>query len=270
MSTTMNTARRIWTLVIVSIGLFMMVLDNLVVNVALPSIRVDLGASIQTLEWTVNAYILAYAVLLLTGAALGDRLGRKRMFIAGIAVFTAGSAAAALSPSIGFLIGSRVAQGVGAAIVTPLTLTLLADAVLRQPRLRGDQRRVAGDVLRHVRLDLLPESVPPDRAPQHAASGRGQAAGLDRRRDGGRARGRIPLGALREPPVHGRRARAAGHRAGHAGRAGERRSDLREHGDPVRPGRHRHGAGLRPLRQRGPGLGPDRPDRPGLRCGQRD
>src|ERR1700758_1699402 len=97
-STTTNATRRIWTLVIVSLGLFMMVLDNLVVNVALPSIRRELGASIQTLEWTVNAYILAYAVLLLTGAALGDRLGRKRMFMVGIAVFTVGSAAAALSP----------------------------------------------------------------------------------------------------------------------------------------------------------------------------
>jgi EmrB/QacA subfamily drug resistance transporter len=123
-----NTARRGWTLAIVSIGLFMMVLDNLVVNVALPSIRRDLGASIQTLEWTVNAYVLAYAVLLLTGAALGDRLGRKRMFIVGTAVFTASSAAAALSPTIGFLIAARAAQGVGAAIVTPLTLTLLAEA----------------------------------------------------------------------------------------------------------------------------------------------
>ncbi|MBV9415990.1 MAG: MFS transporter, partial [Solirubrobacterales bacterium] len=106
----------------------MMVLDNLVVNVALPSIRMDLGASIQTLEWTVNAYVLAYAVLLLTGSALGDRLGRKRMFIAGIALFTAGSAAAAVSPSIGFLIAARATQGVAAALVTPLTLTLLAEA----------------------------------------------------------------------------------------------------------------------------------------------
>jgi EmrB/QacA subfamily drug resistance transporter len=128
MSGLTSRTHRGWTLAIVSIGLFMMVLDNLVVNVALPSIRRDLGASIQTLEWTVNAYVLAYAVLLLTGAALGDRLGRKRMFIAGIAVFTAGSAAAALSPSIGFLIAARAAQGVGAAIVTPLTLTLLAEA----------------------------------------------------------------------------------------------------------------------------------------------
>ena len=77
----------------------MVVLDNLVVNVALPSIHRDLGASIQALEWTVNAYVLAYAVLLLTGAALGDRFGRKRMFIAGIALFTLSSAAAALAPS---------------------------------------------------------------------------------------------------------------------------------------------------------------------------
>ena len=120
---------------IVSLGLFMTVLDNLVVNVALPSIHRDLGASIQTLEWTVNAYVLAYAVLLLTGAALGDRLGRKRMFMVGIAVFTAGSAAAALSPTIGFLIAARAVQGVGAALVTPLTLTLLAEAF--PPEQRG-------------------------------------------------------------------------------------------------------------------------------------
>src|SRR5437588_10312725 len=128
MRSTTNITRRGWTLAIVSIGLFMMVLDNLVVNVALPSIRQDLGASIQTLEWTVNAYVLAYAVLLLTGAALGDRLGRKRMFIAGITVFTAASAAAALAPTTGLLIAARAIQGTGAAIVTPLTLTLLADA----------------------------------------------------------------------------------------------------------------------------------------------
>src|SRR5438552_3345861 len=120
--------RRGWTLAIVSIGLFMVVLDNLVVNVALPSIHRELGASIQALEWTVNAYVLAYAVLLLTGAALGDRWGRKRMFIAGIALFTVSSAAAALAPTAGLLIAARASQGVGAAIATPLTLTLLADA----------------------------------------------------------------------------------------------------------------------------------------------
>jgi EmrB/QacA subfamily drug resistance transporter len=133
--TSVRSRSRAWTLVIVSIGLFMVVLDNLVVNVALPSIHRDLGASIQSLEWTVNAYVLAYAVLLLTGAALGDRFGRKRMFMTGIALFTLGSAAAALSPTIGALIAARAAQGVGAALVTPLTLTLLAEAF--PPERRG-------------------------------------------------------------------------------------------------------------------------------------
>jgi EmrB/QacA subfamily drug resistance transporter len=119
---------RIWTLLIVSVGLFMVVLDNLIVSVALPSIHRDLGASIQSLEWTVNAYVLAYAVLLLTGAALGDRFGRKRMFIAGIALFTLASAGSALAPNMGLLIATRALQGVGAAVVTPLTLTLLANS----------------------------------------------------------------------------------------------------------------------------------------------
>jgi EmrB/QacA subfamily drug resistance transporter len=127
--------RRGWTLAIVSIGLFMVVLDNLVVNVALPSIHRDLGGSIQALEWTVNAYVLAYAVLLLTGSALGDRFGRKRMFIGGIALFTLSSAAAALAPTTALLIAARASQGAGAAVVTPLTLTLLADAF--PPERRG-------------------------------------------------------------------------------------------------------------------------------------
>jgi EmrB/QacA subfamily drug resistance transporter len=135
MNSSSKPTRRIWTLVIVSVGLFMVVLDNLVVNVALPSIHRDLGASIQALEWTVNAYVLTYAVFLLTGAALGDRLGRKRMFISGIALFTLSSAAAALAPTIGLLIAARATQGIGAAIATPLTLTLLADAF--PPNQRG-------------------------------------------------------------------------------------------------------------------------------------
>jgi EmrB/QacA subfamily drug resistance transporter len=120
--------RNNWTLAIVSIALFMVVLDNLVVSVALPTIHRDLGASIQSLEWTVNAYVLAYAVLLLTGAALGDRFGRKRMFLLGMSLFTAASAAAALAPSTDLLIAARALQGTGAAMVTPLTLTLLAEA----------------------------------------------------------------------------------------------------------------------------------------------
>ena len=124
----LDSRRRAWTLAIVSVGLFMVVLDNLVVSVALPSIHRDLGASLQALEWTVNAYTLSYAVLLLTGSALGDRFGRRRMFMFGIGLFTASSAAAALAPSTGLLIAARAIQGLGAAIATPLTLTLLADA----------------------------------------------------------------------------------------------------------------------------------------------
>src|ERR1700729_1463054 len=129
-----DSRRRGWTLAIVPIGLFMTVLDNLVVSIALPSIHRDLGASIQSLEWTVNAYVLAYAVLLLTGAALGDRFGRKRMFLIGMSIFTAASAAAALAPSTGLLVAARAVQGSGAAIVTPLTLTLLAEAFPRERR----------------------------------------------------------------------------------------------------------------------------------------
>jgi EmrB/QacA subfamily drug resistance transporter len=127
--------RKGWTLALVSVGLFMVVLDNLVVNVALPSIKSDFGASVQSLEWTVNAYVLAYGVLLLTGAALGDRFGRRRMFVIGISLFTASSAFAALAPSADLLIAARVLQGAGAAIVTPLTLTLLASAF--PPHKRG-------------------------------------------------------------------------------------------------------------------------------------
>jgi EmrB/QacA subfamily drug resistance transporter len=126
---------RIWTLVLVSVGLFMVVLDNLVVNVALPSIHNDFGASVQALEWTVNAYVLTYGVLLLTGAALGDRLGRRRMFVSGITLFTLASAGAALAPNADLLIAARAIQGAGAAIVTPLTLTLLANAF--PPEKRG-------------------------------------------------------------------------------------------------------------------------------------
>src|ERR671929_438641 len=110
--------RTIWTFAITSIVVFMATLDNLVVTTALPVIRKDLHATIETLEWTVNAYTLTFAVLLLTGAALGDRFGRRRMFGVGLAVFTAASAAAALSPSVSALVAARTLQGAGAAIVT--------------------------------------------------------------------------------------------------------------------------------------------------------
>jgi len=117
-----------WTFAVVSTALFMVVLDNLVVTTALPSIRADLGATIESLQWTVNAYTLTFAVLLLTGAALGDRFGRKRMFAIGVTAFTVASAAAALAPTTGALIAARAIQGAAAASVLPLTLTLLSEA----------------------------------------------------------------------------------------------------------------------------------------------
>jgi EmrB/QacA subfamily drug resistance transporter len=120
--------RQIWTLVLASLGVFMTALDTLVVTTALPVLRVDLHASLSDLEWIVNAYNLSLACFLLTGAALGDRFGRRRMFTVGLFVFTAASAAAALSPSVGALIAARAVQGAGAAIVTPLTLTLISAA----------------------------------------------------------------------------------------------------------------------------------------------
>src|SRR5947209_19507887 len=117
-----------WTVVLASLGVFMTALDTLVVTTALPSMRISLGGSLSDLEWTVNAYNLAFACMLLTGAALGDRFGRRRMFTVGIGIFTAASAAAALSPDVGTLIAARVVQGTGAAIVMPLTLTLISAA----------------------------------------------------------------------------------------------------------------------------------------------
>ncbi len=103
-----------WAVVITSLALFMATLDNLVVTTALPVIRRHLHAGLAGLEWTVNAYTLTFAVLLLTGAALGDRFGRRRMFLVGLVVFTGASAAAALSPSVGWLVTARAVQGAGA------------------------------------------------------------------------------------------------------------------------------------------------------------
>jgi EmrB/QacA subfamily drug resistance transporter len=128
MSTANRSPRTGATLAIVSLALFMVVLDNLIVTVALPAIRADLGATLQSLEWTINAYTLAFAVTLIPAAALGDRFGRKRLFLTGLTLFTASSAAAALAPDTGALVVARALQGVGGAIVAPLTLTLLADA----------------------------------------------------------------------------------------------------------------------------------------------
>jgi len=123
-----------WTFAISSIALFMAALDNLVVTTALPVIRSSFNASLGELEWIVNAYTLTFAVLLLTGAALGDRFGRKRLFIIGLVVFTAGSAVAALSSTVTVLIVARAIQGLGGAIITPLSLTILSAAVPKERR----------------------------------------------------------------------------------------------------------------------------------------
>ena len=127
-------SRTLWTFAVTSLALVVVTLDNLVVTTALPVIRKDLGAGIESLEWTVNAYTLTFAVLLLTGAALGDRFGRRRMFSIGLVIFTLASAAAALAPSIDALVAARALQGVGGAIITPLTLTILSSAVPAEKR----------------------------------------------------------------------------------------------------------------------------------------
>ncbi len=135
-----------WTFLITAIALFMVSLDNLVVTTALPVIRRDLNASLGDLEWTVNAYTLTFAALLLLGAALGDRFGRRRLFALGLATFTIGSAAAALAPSAGMLVAARAAQGVGGAIITPLTLTILSNGIpaARRPLALGAWGGIAG------------------------------------------------------------------------------------------------------------------------------
>jgi EmrB/QacA subfamily drug resistance transporter len=123
------------TMAITSIAAFMVSLDQLVVTTSLPTIREELHTDIQGVEWVVNAYTLSFAVLLLTAAAVADRFGRRRLFGIGLTLFTGASALAAAAPSIGVLVAARAAQGLGAAIVLPLTLTLLSAAY--PPEKRG-------------------------------------------------------------------------------------------------------------------------------------
>jgi EmrB/QacA subfamily drug resistance transporter len=123
-----------WTLVLASLGVFMTALDTLVVANSLPALRASLHANLGDLEWTVNAYNLAFAVALLTGAALGDRYGRKRIYWIGLLGFTLASAAAALSPTVGALIAARGVQGAAAAAIMPMTLTLISEAFPAEKR----------------------------------------------------------------------------------------------------------------------------------------
>ena len=127
--------RKWWTLVSVSFGLFMIMLDNTIVNVALPSIRASLHVDQSELEWVVVAYALTFATFMLTGGKLADYLGRRRIFIVGLVVFTGASLACGLATSAGFLIGARTVQGVGAAIMSPATLGIISATF--PPRQRG-------------------------------------------------------------------------------------------------------------------------------------
>src|SRR5205809_2770083 len=127
--------RKWWTLVAVAVGLFMIMLDNTVVNVALPSIQQDLGIGISELEWVVNAYALTFGVLLLTGGKLADLLGRRTIFIAGLVVFTGASLWCGLAGSAESLIAARTLQGVGAALMNPATLSIITATF--PPRQRG-------------------------------------------------------------------------------------------------------------------------------------
>ena len=124
-----------WVIALTAIGSLMAALDTLVVSTSLSTIRLDLGASIEDLEWTVNAYNLSFAVLLITAAALGDRYGRRAFYAIGLGLFAGASAASALAPSVGILIAARAVQGAGAALLLTLGLTLLSAAF--PPEKRG-------------------------------------------------------------------------------------------------------------------------------------
>jgi EmrB/QacA subfamily drug resistance transporter len=138
------TRRQRWVLVLMSIASLMVALDVTVVSTALSTIRLHLHASINQLEWTINAYGLTFAVLLMTGSALGDRFGRRRLFVIGLALFVAASAACALAGDVGFLIAARAVQGMGAAIVAPVSLAILTSAFA--PDRRGQALGIYGGI----------------------------------------------------------------------------------------------------------------------------
>ena len=247
--------RKWWTLGAMCFALFMVMLDNTVVNIALPAIKSDFGASISGLSWAVNAYTLSFAVLLVTGGRLGDVFGRKRMFLAGLVAFTLASIGAGLSQSIGQLIFWRAAQGAGAAFLMPGSLSILTDAFHGRERGRalGLWAGISGLALgmgpgarrparREGRLgvDLLPER--PRRADRRA---------------------RDPLRRARVArPVRGAPDRLGGHRHAVA-RDGPRRARPRSgqrRGLDIDP--HAGRAGGRRGRPRGLRLAPDRRRRP--------
>lgn len=135
---------RSWALALTSVAFFMVALDQLVVITALPAMQLDLGTTVSALQWTVNAYTLAFAAAIITAAALGDRLGRRRVFAGGLTLFTAASAACALAPTAAILIAARAIQGIGAAVIMPLSLTILTAAF--PPERRGAMVGIWGGI----------------------------------------------------------------------------------------------------------------------------
>ena len=158
-----TTSRQRWVLVLCAIASLMVALDVTAISTALESIRRGLGASVNELEWTVNAYNLSFAVLLITAAALGDRLGRRRLFAVGMGIFVAASAASALAPNVTVLIAARAVQGVGAALVAPLV------AGTAERRLPAGASRLGARAVRGHHRPRRPRR-PRDRRRRHAGT----------------------------------------------------------------------------------------------------
>ena len=188
--------RRWWALGAMCFALFMIMLDNTVVNVALPSIQRSLHASTSSLEWTVNAYTLSFAVLLVTGGRLGDLFGRRRIFLAGVVIFAASSAAIGFSPSDTWLVAWRAVQGVGSALMMPATLSIITNAFPPARARQGDRHlgRRLGDGARdrpgrrrlprrerQLAVDLLPQPARRRRRGRGRAVRRARVARRDRR-----------------------------------------------------------------------------------------
>jgi len=153
-----------WTLAAVSVGLFVIMLDNTVVNVALPSMQRSLNMTLSELEWVVAGYALTFAAFMLTGGKLADLLGRRLIFMVGLAVFTGASLACGLAPNGGFLIGARVVQGFGGALMNPATLSIITATF--PPRERGTAIGIWGRRLRDGARDRPARRRPADRALQ--------------------------------------------------------------------------------------------------------
>ena len=190
-------------------ALFMIMLDNTVVNVALPSIQRDLHASLQALEWTMNAYTLTFAVLMVTGGRLGDIFGRRKLFLFGVAVFGASSLAIGLAPNDGVLVAFRAVQGIGAALMMPATLSIITQAFPAEQRgtaigTGGRQRARAGDRARRGRILDRGRELARDLLHEPADRGRGGRGDAVRRARVARRDSRARVGLRRHRDADGR------------------------------------------------------------------